>query len=266
MNRNLKIILWFILISWVILAILFGIFDLQISIAVVNESSAWGIFGRNYGEAPGWGLIFICLAILIGNISQNIAKQKIGGGIMLIIAIIVLIVRIIDYDFKSVIDAIVMVASVAIFTLITLKKDWRQYRKFAAVVVLLAIINVLLFVQIIKLLVGRVRFYDLLPDYSNYTPWYVPVGITGNQSFPSGHASMAAMILPCLILLRKREWKDPWRIIGTIVIIGWVFFVAASRVVIGAHYASDVLFSSEFGALITLLLYNHFYLKKSDTS
>ncbi len=252
----------FILISWGVLSIIFGIYDLEISIAIVNENSVWGQFGRDFGESPGWGLIFTALAITIGSITTDIKKQKIGGVIMLVIAFIMLIPAVMDADFKEILDTSAEIISVSAFTLLTFNKDWRQYRKFAGVVVLLALINVLLFVQSIKILWGRVRFRDLNPDFSNYTPWYVPNGITGNRSFPSGHASMGFMFLPFLILLRNKSWKDPWKIIGIVVIIGWGVFVAASRVVLGAHYCSDVLFSSEMAALITLLLYNKFYSNK----
>ncbi|MHA1723442.1 MAG: phosphatase PAP2 family protein [Promethearchaeota archaeon] len=259
MNKFSKFTLSFILISWGVLAIIFGIYDLEISIAIVNESSAWGQFGRDFGESPGWGLIFTALAITIGSLTTDIKKQKIGGVVMVVIGVIMLISAVFDNDFKKILDASAEIISVSAFTLLTFKKDWRQYRKFAGVIVVLALINVLLFVQTVKILWGRVRFRDLNPDFFNYTPWYVPNGITGNHSFPSGHASMGFIFLPFLILLRNKSWKNPRKILGIVLIIGWGVFVAVSRVILGAHYCSDVLFSSEMAALITLLLYNKFY-------
>ncbi|MDX1798439.1 MAG: hypothetical protein R3255_07310 [Candidatus Lokiarchaeia archaeon] len=64
-----------VIILWVILAIIFGFTDLQISILVVDENSAWGIFGREYGEAPGYGLIAIALSALIGSYNDNLKKH-----------------------------------------------------------------------------------------------------------------------------------------------------------------------------------------------
>ena len=71
---NTNLILFLIIIIWAILAVIFGIFDLQISIAVVNETSNWGIFGADYGEVPGYGLIAIALATYIGGYIPNIRK------------------------------------------------------------------------------------------------------------------------------------------------------------------------------------------------
>ncbi|GAG53699.1 unnamed protein product, partial [marine sediment metagenome] len=48
-----------VIIIWVALAIIFGIFDLVISIAVVDKSSIWGNVGADYGEIPGYILIAI---------------------------------------------------------------------------------------------------------------------------------------------------------------------------------------------------------------
>ncbi|MHA1742683.1 MAG: phosphatase PAP2 family protein, partial [Candidatus Heimdallarchaeota archaeon] len=57
-------------------------------------------------------------------------------------------------------------------------------------------------------------------------------------------------------------FKDPKRI-GTIVaVFFWGVFVAISRVRIGAHYASDVLFSTGLAFLVTIFLQYFFYLWK----
>ena len=53
--------------------------------------------------------------------------------------------------------------------------------------------------QLVKIAWGRVRFDDLGVDFRNatpalYTPWYVPNGPNGEKSFPSGHASMGAIM------------------------------------------------------------------------
>jgi len=41
-----------IIVIWIFLAIIFGFTDLYISIAVVDQASVLGIFGRDFGEAP----------------------------------------------------------------------------------------------------------------------------------------------------------------------------------------------------------------------
>jgi membrane-associated phospholipid phosphatase len=93
-------------------------------------------------------------------------------------------------------------------------------------------------------------------DYSDYSPWYLPQGITGHKSFPSGHAAMGWMLLPIILLIDTKNRKI--RILMSVLIVSWGILVALGRVVIGAHYASDVLFSSAFGVLCYFLFSRYF--------
>ena len=55
------------------------------------------------------------------------------------------------------------------------------------------------------------------------------------------------MLLP----LYHLEYKNKIvKMIIRIIIIAWAIFVSVGRVLIGAHYASDVLFASMFGIFI----------------
>ena len=77
---------------------------------------------------------------------------------------------------------------------------------------------------------------------------------------------MSFMLLPLLIPLRKmylsNQSKQYFALMLIIVVIGWAIFVAASRVIVGAHYASDVLFSGGAACIITILLYKWLYVKR----
>jgi membrane-associated phospholipid phosphatase len=155
-----------------------------------------------------------------------------------------------------------LIIPVIIYTIITWNKDWKNYRTLAGIISLLAIIYPLLFVQIFKILCGRVRFRNLEVGFTNFTPWFLPPGPSlDHQSFPSGHTAMSWMFLPLLIAVKDREIKDPYRIVVTVLVIGWGLFVGLSRIVVGAHYASDVLFSTGMAAIVTILLYKKSYLK-----
>jgi len=249
-----------IIVLWIILALIFGFTDLEISIAVVDENSNWGNFGADYGEPPGYALLAIALATFLGGFFKKLHFQKIPAYISVLVGILFIIF---SNDNTDIMTGLGLIIPIIIYVIITWKKDWSAYRTLSGVISLLGIILPLLFVQLIKVFWGRVRFRDLsLPGFIEYTPWFIPQGINGNQSFPSGHTAMAWMLLPLLILLRKKQWNSPIRIIGTIVIIGWGIFVGLSRIAIGAHYASDVLFSTGIAMVITLLLYNKYYLKQ----
>ena len=106
-------------------------------------------------------------------------------------------------------------------------------------------------IQVIKYFWGRVRFRELDVAFSQFTPWYLPQGLTGFDSFPSGHAAMGCMLLALLIFLADAKQWIKNSVLTIIFLCGIV--LALSRVVIGAHYASDVLFGS-------FLYYNGIYL------
>ena len=246
-----------VLVSWVILAIIFGIYDLNISIAVVDGTSAWGNFGADYGELPGWALIGIALATFFGGNIKNLKLQKIPALIIIVIGMLFIIL---DSDYYT---GFSLIIPLIIYTIITWNKDWKNYRTLAGIISLLAIIHPLLFVQIVKILCGRIRFRNLDPGFTNFTPWFLPPGLSSDgRSFPSGHTAMGWMLLPLLITVKDREIKDPYRIVVTVLVIGWGLFVGLSRIVVGAHYASDVLFSTGMAAVVTMLLYKKSYLKR----
>ena len=256
---NTNLILLIIIIIWAILAIVFWIYDLQISIAVVNETSNWGNFGADYGEVPGYGLIAIALATYIGGYIPNVKKQKILGGIGVIVGIIFLILGLLNSDVTDIALGATLILGLVFCMILTWNKDWKDYRKISGLISILAILNPLLFVQVIKLFWGRVRFRDLSPSYVEFTPWFIPNGFTGNYSFPSGHAAMGWMFLPLLVLVKGKKWTNPVKIIIYILVFGWGIFVALSRVIVGAHYASDVLFSTFFAMMITAIFYKKLY-------
>ncbi|MFX0017748.1 MAG: phosphatase PAP2 family protein [Promethearchaeota archaeon] len=261
LSKSIKLLI-IVLLIWIVLATLFGLYDLEISISLVNEQSNWGNFGADYGEVPGYALIAIALATWLGSYIKNVKKQKTLIILAVITGVIYLILGIFDYDNTDISLGISLIILPLIYLITTWNTDWRKYRKIASIISILAIINPLLLVQLIKLFWGRVRFRDLAIDYINFTPWFIPRGITGNFSFPSGHAAMGWMFLPLLIIVKNKEIKFPLKLILLLGIIGWGMFVALSRVIVGAHYASDVLFSSAFAAVLTNLLYRKIYLRK----
>jgi len=252
-----------VIIVWIILAIIFGFTDLEISKTVVDENSAWGIFGRDYGEAPGYGLIAIAIATLIGSFNKDIKKQKIPAYVIVAIGFILFILGFVFDSEDLILDGGSIFICLILFLIFTFNRDWQNYRKISAIITILVVLNPLLFVQITKVLCGRIRFRDLIvPGYTDYTPWFLPPGPTSSgRSFPSGHTSMSFMFLPLMIIVKDRKLKDPIRIITTILVLGWAIFVGLSRIVVGAHYASDVLFSAMMATVITILLYKRLYIK-----
>lgn len=256
---QLNKLLVFILIIWIILAIIFGFTDLSISIALSDPNSLVGIIGKYFGESPGYGLAAVSLTTLIGSYIPDLEKQKYSAFVGLILSLIFLFFGVFLKSIKIIIDGMAISVSILLFLIFNYQKDWRDYRKISQIILILLVVNPLLFVQTFKTLWGRTRFYNLSVSYSDYSPWFIPQGITGEKSFPSGHAAMGSMFFPLLIKLKNRRWSDPKKILGVSLILGWAIFVGVSRILIGAHYASDVLFSIGMTSIITIVLYKRVY-------
>ncbi|WP_136708946.1 phosphatase PAP2 family protein [Agromyces sp. H66] len=113
---------------------------------------------------------------------------------------------------------------------------WR--RPWAAVFFVAAIAASGLVTRVLKVLVGRVRPEDILvhPDFG---------------SFPSGHASNAAVIATALGLILLRTWV--W-VAGA----AYTLLMMASRMYLGAHWISDVFGGMLVGAGAALVVWAPF--------
>jgi membrane-associated phospholipid phosphatase len=259
MKNNLLLI---VLISiWIILSVIFGIYDLDISKQLANQNSGWAKFLEDYGMIPG---IFVILGGIYIYYSYIKSKSDVWSYIQKVVFFLVssgLIFYLSDILLNNFVSdhlIIFLIISFSISTIIFITLHFKNQVQnilavsFAKVVVGVALSGYVIFVQCVKYFWGRVRFRELDAMYSQFTPWYLPQGLTGFDSFPSGHAAMGWMLLSVFILLsNKKEWI---KYSALIMIFLWALVLALSRVVIGAHYASDVLFGSFF-IIIAFLLY-----------
>ena len=97
--------------------------------------------------------------------------------------------------------------------------------------------------NLLKMAVGRARprHFDELGAVH-----FDPPGLSsGFQSFPSGHSATAgALAIILIFFLPRLKWT--W-----LFLTGWI---AASRIVVGAHYPSDAIAGFAYGALFAWLL------------
>jgi len=259
---------YYLIIVWVIAAFLLESSDLWISINLYNPNSGWSIFLEKYGEIPGLIVALIGIHIYIVTIkaSSNI-KTILFNGLLLtagsLTTIYVLWLLSLALSSSTILfnenRSYFFLTAIILNILISLifRKRYKFSKKsilFSRISFKMFLYGNLFFVSLLKILWGRIRFRDLSGYYSDFTPWYFPQGVTGHQSFPSGHAAMGFMMIALFVFVSDKSLYK--RLIFKAVIISWALAVCASRVVIGAHFTSDVLFGG-FMMIITYLLLIH---------
>jgi membrane-associated phospholipid phosphatase len=246
----------------------FALTDLQISISIVNQNAEWAIFLEKFGEIPGLLVLFFGIHIYLANTFSIVKTKSLLISTILFFAaiflsgyLIIVLGRgfsdwhglILEYRLLSI--AVILFLNVVIVYRMKEIQFAKKKLTFAKATVLLGLYGYLFLILPLKILWGRVRFRDLDPLYESFTSWFIPNGINSNQSFPSGHSAMAWMILPLILLVYK---KSVVRKLVLTIISAWGLTVGISRVVIGAHFPSDVLFGAFLVILIYMLLINKY--------
>ncbi|NLZ25616.1 MAG: phosphatase PAP2 family protein [Clostridiales bacterium] len=261
----------------------------------------FGLFFEAFGATPIWlaiavaGVIFFWNAPRIQNTNAKCNKRALAIFVMCLCAVVICVgfyffmSDLLKYVFEHmgdkdyldkgyVIGLNVSVSAVLTALLLFAWKNLGEERHkkllwFALVIIFTAAFYLL--ITVIKSPVGRMRFRTMnaLGDasYSGYTPWYVINGkrkIAGLpsdscKSFPSGHTFSAGVIYVILALpdLFKKLNKTWVKVLLWLIAIGYTGVVAVSRIVVGAHYFSDVLFGGTIAFLAAMIAREIFVLK-----
>ncbi|MFZ2324416.1 MAG: phosphatase PAP2 family protein [Ignavibacteriaceae bacterium] len=261
---NKKIVIYFLLV-WLICAFLLESTDLWISVSLYNPGAEWAVILEKFGEIPGLLVALIGAQIYIVTLRSSSNSKKILFTSFLLTTSSLITIYIFfvlsnsisgSYNFFNSHENYFFFTAILLNIFITYlsRKHYKFSKKaiiFSRVSFNMFLYGYIFFVQPLKLFWGRIRFRDLAGNYSHFTAWYLPQGITGNDSFPSGHAAMGWILLSLFVFFIDKSFRK--RFILKALIISWAIAVSTSRVIIGAHYSSDVLFAS-FGMIITYLL------------
>lgn len=235
------------------LFVIFAFFDLDISTSIVNENSRIAIFMENFGM-----IISPLITMLSGVVCSEYYKKYdfisnrntkiLLSQTCILFSLIICAIILSYYSYNPLITVILVLF---IPTIQTYARNCAMAKlKYLFKVAFMAIFYVITFlsiVQILKIMWGRVRFRDL-NDVVEYSRWYVIQGINGHKSFPSGHTANAMSIL-LITLINPILYDKSLRIFNWVFACGWILLMSYCRVIIGAHYCSDVLFSIVLGVI-----------------
>ena len=256
-----------IVVSLIILSyVIFYLYDLNINIYLNNTTSPFGRFFDVWGEFP------VYLGLPFFGLSQfKLVNQK-HRYLYIVISLIGLYLAFVN-SFGRISDNFILVNTISIFfssiiNLVLLKviSDLRpsslvKFNRFA-VYYLIASLFTAVGVELIKNIWGRTRFRNLGENYEGYSNFLKINFLGGSKSFPSGHSGAATSIIMLNLLTKFFKTSKSQGIVVYLLTVTWVISVALSRIIVGAHYPSDVLTGVLIGLLIQYLLYQYIYKRR----
>lgn len=233
------------IVIFIILGINRGELDLAFSEFLVDVNSGFGNFISEYGELPGWGVIMVAaMSALFFKIEYK--SIHFGGAVIILVTSLIASYYRLGL-FVFLFAAISGLISYYLVNRSNLSRD--AILAFSKTTLLMLLFLPGVVTQIIKSSFGRTRYRNLETDHSDFTPWYKINGFTGERSFPSGHVSMAIMVFPLMVLINASNMRDTPKNILSLILILWSILVSYGRMVVGAHYLTDVVFSIFVGVI-----------------
>lgn len=261
-NSNKKYLLVLIC-SFAILMSVFAFFDLDISLALLNMDSSYGKFAEISSEIPLDLITMISFAILFVGRSKKKTLWSILGSVICFIGVFEYGFFIFFFSIKYVSTKLALILGGVLGTVIGIgalfmaKKLLSLHREELIRVALIVVVSVLLqelFVNVFKIIWDRPRMRDLVAPYSDYCPWYkLHASKVGGDSFPSGHTAKAAGAFLYMLLCDVFESFKGKRIYFFVGGLLWTIVIGVGRIVLGAHFASDVTAGAFFMLLAIII-------------
>ncbi len=272
---------------WIVFSILMvfmtigSFFDYSISLMLYNKESILGRFLAAYGQLPnviamsvgGTLMIYVCEKRMQGSTILAI----ISGIALNVIAIYVGVMEPRLY-YPEVSKVFLAVVAITILTLVNIymiylvkDSDTREIKRYVKFMLFIVIGHIII-VNGMKVVWGRPRMRMIIESSETFfQPWWLidhglkstltALGIASEEfkSFPSGHTASAAGILFISVLpflSCKLRGKGHLLFYGSCT---FAFIVGISRIIIGAHFLTDITvgFAVSFG--IVLIAYAIFY-------
>lgn len=125
--------------------------------------------------------------------------------------------------------------AIVVIVVVTVVETVRVPNRWIAPFVITAVLGEVIIVNTVKQLLDRVR------------PTFNPIAETLGPSFPSGHSATAAALYAAVALVLARRRSPRIRALLAGAAAGIAVAVAASRVMLGVHWLSDVIAGLAFG-------------------
>lgn len=261
----------------IVLVVLLGVgtlFDYQISLKLFNHQSLFGKFFAAYGQLP------TALASVMGGyllVVSRKSNKKIQaflsitfGTLITLMGTFMIALEPILYLNMNKPLAVFLSLIFTIITLVILNKCTGNFNQRTlqsiALFLIFIVFSQLIIINIIKVPWGRPRMRLIATDSRTpFMPWYKPqielrdsffaLGFKAEEfkSFPSGHAGASFNILFITLIPYLSSRFESKKCLFWLISITFGFIVSLSRIVIGAHFLSDVVIGLGISFIVYLL-------------
>lgn len=230
--------------KWGVLSLMFlslaFVYDWPLAIYFIKYKDQWALFIKDYGHLPSFYLALVSF--------YGFAQSKSFMRKALLTTLVILGSFAWVYYLSLTIDVNVILGTILLYFSLTLwMKAFKQmplkrakaWFKLSTLIFLFAFLGS----NLMKLFILRFRPSLYFPGCMSYSLYIKPVLFNLeylHQSFPSGHTALV-MSLFSLVFLAPHSSK--LRKVLSVVIFGFVLFMGLSRLVLGDHFSSDVVFS-----------------------
>lgn len=242
------------MVVWALFAVVFAFTDEAISDSVYKPESWWAGFLEAYGQLPGTFVGFLGGSLLLGTFEMKSGLRStlavVGLALAIAFAALGFVADVAGVQAGADVNpevvgagALVMILGTQLLLRLVPSESLEAWRSASKVALALLLVAGFATVWAIKIPWGRWTYRDILEagDRALFSPWYAPQGVNGHYSFISGHTAISFAVLPIAHI-----WASSRRAFNAALAVGvaWGLLGALSRVVIGAHFASDTLFAA----------------------
>jgi undecaprenyl-diphosphatase len=220
------------------LALIVAFFQFSLTVYLDWKQPAWAAFAqkRRFGI-----LLALVLAIVGIKIGEDAVNQESGPFDVLVLQFIhASVPPALDGIFAAVTVTGSATVLLPLLLIIGAVFIWAR-RRFEAVLLTASVVGSAFVVYAVKAAVGRAR-----PDLWD-AEWY------WGSSFPSGHTLVVAAFATAMVICLNRIWPGS-RTFAMVLAFVWILAVAASRLVLGVHWPTDVLVSICIGMFLPLAI------------
>lgn len=274
-----------------------GTSPIYILLGVCTAILCW-FFAKNFKDKK-WGIVLAVIFGLVGTVAWWYYIKDIMKYIIEHAANEVGAIGSVVYEYRhngAVVACQVLIAltlqALTVLSVRPLKAETLKKLVWWVIAALAACVLANILIMIIKEPVGRMRFRAINSEVGQrlinaglvkgYTPWYISNGQPDERiinsfidaypgagdafkSFPSGHTCAAGMSYALIMLPDVVDFKHKkaGKIACWVTPIAITMLVAISRIVVGAHYMSDVTFGGTF-AFISFIIMREIFICKGS--